>query len=424
MGEVYKAKDTRLGRMVAVKILPAHLSEKPELKQRFEREAQAIASLNHPHVCVLYDVGHHDGTDFLVMELLDGETLAESLAKGSLPIDAALRYAIQIADALDKAHALGVTHRDLKPANIMLTPSGAKLLDFGLAKLRAPEQALSASVLPTAADLTQHGVVLGTVQYMAPEQIEGEEADARTDIFAFGVVLYEMVTGKKAFTGKSPASVMASILHQTPPPISILQSLAPPALQRLVDICLAKEPQNRWQTIRDVLLQLQWVAEGGSQSVQTVVASDRRTHRVRLAWLAATLAAIAAIVLAAMIVLKTPEEIRSVEFSVYPTGSSQFGPAAAPLAGFPSISPDGRQLAFIAYEPGATWQIWMRSLDSVEAHPLAGTEGAVPPGAFWSPDSRYIGFVAGGRLQKMEVSGGAAQTICEIEPGGGGIEAT
>jgi Tol biopolymer transport system component/tRNA A-37 threonylcarbamoyl transferase component Bud32 len=423
MGEVYKAKDMRLGRTVALKILPAHLSQKPELKQRFEREAQTIASLNHPHVCVLYDVGNHDGIDFLAMEFLEGATLGERLAKGPLPIDEALRYAIQIADALNKAHGLGITHRDLKPSNIMLTKSGSKLLDFGLAKLRAPENALTVSAVPTAVDLTQHGVVLGTVQYMAPEQIEGEQADARTDIFAFGVVLYEMITAKKAFTGKTPASVMASILHQTPAPIATFQSLAPPALQRLVEICLAKEPQNRWESARDVMLQLQWIAEGGSQVGHAVAVSDRRKRRERVAWLAAAVAAIAAVALAAVMLRSTPEDTRRMEFSVFPAGNSQFGPIGAPLAGFPTISPDGRHLAFIANEPGVTPQVWIRSLDSVDAHALAGTEGVQPPGSIWSPDSHYIAFVSGGRLQKLEVSGGPPVAICDVEQQGG-VEGT
>src|SRR6202163_4740481 len=258
MGEVYKARDTRLDRIVAIKVLPTHLADRSELRERFEREAKTIASLNHPHICVLYDIGHQDGTDFLVMEYLEGETLAQRLQKGSLPIQQVLQYAIEISDALDKAHRKGVTHRDLKPSNIMLTKSGTKLLDFGLAKLKqeaAP--AIPDSQLPTLQSaITGEGAILGTLQYMAPEQVEAKEVDARTDIFAFGAVVYEMATGKKAFEGKSQASLIAKILEIDPPPISSLQPMTPPALERTVKRCLAKEPDDRWQTARDLEVQL------------------------------------------------------------------------------------------------------------------------------------------------------------------------
>src|ERR1017187_7708011 len=251
MGEVYRARDTRLDRIVAIKVLPAHLADRSELRERFEREARTIASLNHPHICTLHDIGQQDGTDFLVMEYLEGETLAQRLQKGSLPLEQVLQYAIEIADALDKAHRKGVTHRDLKPGNIMITKSGTKLLDFGLAKLK--QEAAPANVplsdLPTAIDpLTAQGTIVGTLQYMAPEQVEAKEVDARTDIFAFGAVVYEMATGKKAFVGKSQASLMAKILETDPPPMSSLTPMTPRALDRLVKRCLAKEPEMRWQT--------------------------------------------------------------------------------------------------------------------------------------------------------------------------------
>jgi Tol biopolymer transport system component len=417
MGEVYKANDTRLGRIVAIKIVPAHLSQKPEIKQRFEREAQTIAGLNHPHVCTLYDIGHQDGTDFLVMEFLEGETLAERLTKGTLPVHEALRYAIQISDALDKAHGLGVTHRDLKPGNIMLTKSGAKLLDFGLAKFRVPPIQPTDSALPTVPqDLTVHGTLLGTVQYMAPEQIEGDEVDARTDIFAFGVILYEMITSKKAFIGKSQASLMGSILERHPPRISTIEPLAPPALERVVEICLAKAPEDRWQTAHDVMLQLQWIAEGGSAVGLPAPIVHRRKNRERIAWLVAAVSAVAALALAVPYVWKTQEDIRTVRFPVFPTGSSIFAPTTAPLAPFPIISPDGRRLAFIAQEPGDQPQIWVRPFDSMDAQPLAGTEG-VQGLPFWSPDSRHIAFAANGRLQSIEFSGGPVQVICSVDLG-------
>src|SRR5882672_10856585 len=268
MGEVYRARDTRLDRIVAIKVLPAHLADRSELRERFEREAKTIASLNHPHICTLFDTGQQDGIDYLVMEYLEGETLAQRLLKGPLPLEQVLQYAIEIADALDKAHRKGVTHRDLKPGNIMLTKSGTKLLDFGLAKLKqevAPAN-VQLSQLPTANDpLTAHGAIVGTLQYMAPEQLEGKEVDARTDIFAFGAVVYEMATRKRAFEGKSQASVISAIMSSDPVPMSSLQPMTPPALDRVVKRCLAKETDERWQSADDLTNELKWIAEGGSQ---------------------------------------------------------------------------------------------------------------------------------------------------------------
>ncbi|HTY41703.1 MAG TPA: serine/threonine-protein kinase, partial [Thermoanaerobaculia bacterium] len=273
MGEVYRARDTRLARDVAVKVLPAALSASAELRQRLDREAKTISQLSHAHICTLYDVGHQDGTDYLVMEYLEGETLADRLGKGAIPTDQALRIGIEILGALDAAHRQGIVHRDLKPGNVMLTKSGVKLLDFGLAKLAAtpPETAVSqATSLPTALQqsqpLTTRGTILGTFQYMAPEQLEGRDADGRSDIFAFGCVLYEMLTGRKAFTGASQASLIGSIMNSDPAPISSIQPMIPASLDRIVKGCLAKEPEHRWSTAHDVMLQLQWIAEGGSQA--------------------------------------------------------------------------------------------------------------------------------------------------------------
>src|SRR3984893_11904993 len=295
MGEVYRAKDTRLNRTVAIKVLPAHLADSPELRERFEREARTIASLNHPHICTLHDIGHQDGTDFLVMEYLEGETLAQRLARGPLPLDQVLQYAIEIADALDKAHRKGVTHRDLKPSNIMLTKSGTKLLDFGLAKLRegvAP--AVPLSQLPTGKDpITAQGTILGTLHYMAPEQLEGKEADARTDIFAFGTVVYEMATGKKSFEGKSQASVISEIMSSDPQPMSSLQPMTPPSLDRVVRTCLVKDPTERWQSANDLKRELKWVSESGSQTGTPAPTVARHKSRERLL---AGMAAIAVVV--------------------------------------------------------------------------------------------------------------------------------
>src|SRR6202166_4581686 len=292
MGEVYKARDTRLDRIVAIKVLPSHLADRAELRERFEREARVVASLNHPHICTLHDIGHQDGIDFLVMEYLEGETLAQRLVKGPLPLDQVLRYAIEIADALDKAHRKGITHRDLKPGNIMLTKSGTKLLDFGLAKLKqevAPAN-VQLSQLPTAGDpLTAQGTIVGTLQYMAPEQLEGKEVDARTDIFAFGAIVYEMATGKKASEGRSQASVIAKILETDPPPISSLQPMTPPALDRVVRRCLAKEPDERGQSANDLANEVEWIAEGGSLAEMPAPVMARRNNRERLAWAVAAL---------------------------------------------------------------------------------------------------------------------------------------
>jgi serine/threonine protein kinase len=268
MGEVYRARDTRLDRLVAIKILPAHLAARPEFRDRFEREARAIASLNHPNICTLHDVGHHAEMDYLVMEFLEGETLASRLKKGPLPLEQTAQYSIQIADALDKAHRKGLSHRDLKPGNIMLTKAGAKLLDFGLAKWKqsASAPATALSQLSTVTDpITAPGTILGTLHYMAPEQLEGKDADARTDIFAFGAVIYEMATGKRAFDGKSQASLIAKILESDPPPIRSLQAMTPAALDRLVKVCLGKDPDNRMQSAQDVKLELEWIRDGAAE---------------------------------------------------------------------------------------------------------------------------------------------------------------
>src|SRR5215475_2075140 len=268
MGEVYRARDTRLDRTVAIKVLPDHLAQSPDLRHRFEREAKAVSSLNHPHICALYDVGQQDGIDFLVLEYLEGESLHDRLEKGPLPLDQALRYATQIADALDRAHRSGVVHRDLKPGNVMLTKAGAKLLDFGLARVAKPVVGGDADLFDLATPskpLTGTGTLLGTIPYMAPEQIEGREADARTDIWAFGALLYEMVTGKRAFVAKSPASLIGAILKDEPKPIREIKPLTPPSLERLVKTCLAKDPDERWQNAHDVVAELRWIADEGSR---------------------------------------------------------------------------------------------------------------------------------------------------------------
>jgi len=310
MGEVYKAKDMRLDRTVAVKVLPAHVATDPQVRQRFETEARTLAALSHPHICPVFDVGQHDGVDFLVMEYLEGETLAQRLTKGALPLAQALKYAVEIADALDKAHRNGVVHRDLKPGNIMLTKSGTKLLDFGLAKLHAsPVSTLS--VLPTQqSPLTAAGTILGTLQYMAPEQLEGAEADARTDIFAFGAVVYEMVTGRRAFEGKSQASLIGAIMTGEPTSIAALQPTSPPVLERLIKACLAKDPDERWQSAKDIRRELAWIVEGGAQwnaQVRATIVAQPPAWRRAMPWVAgALLGSVAAAVIAWSVTPREP----------------------------------------------------------------------------------------------------------------------
>src|ERR1700720_897702 len=419
MGEVYRAKDTRLDRIVAIKVLPPHLADSPELRERLEREARTIASLNHPHICTLHDIGQQDGTDFLVMEYLEGETLAERLKKGPLPLDQVLRYAIEIADALDKAHRKGITHRDLKPGNIMLTKSGAKLLDFGLAKLQqgaAPANAFSQ--LPTANEaITAEGTILGTLQYMAPEQVEGKEVDARTDIFAFGVVVYEMATGKKAFEGKSQASLMAKILATDPPPMTSLTPMTPPALDHVVKRCLEKDPDERWQSAKDICEQLRWISDSGPQAGTPVAAVPERKSNKNLAWAAGSVAlALAVIALAALDLRRPPPaEKQAIRFTVGPPEKGQF---FGELRNSLSVSPDGSKLVFPAVAESGGPQLWVRALDSPMAHPLPGTENGTYP--FWSPDSRSIIFSAGGKLKKAAISGGPAEALVELRLGGAG----
>ena len=421
MGEVYRARDSRLNRDVAIKVLPAHLSSEPQRRERFEREARAISALNHPHICTLYDVGREGATDYLVMELVEGETLATRLEKGALPTEQVLRLGAEIADALDKAHRLGITHRDLKPGNIMLTKAGIKLVDFGLAKftaLAAPAannaETMLATMLPAdpAKPLTGEGIIVGTFQYMAPEQIEGGEADARSDIFSFGAVLYEMATGKKAFYGKTPASVIAAVLAAEPTPISTLQPMTPPALERLVKICLAKDPDERFQSAHDLSLQLKWIAEAGSQAGVAAPVVAHRRSRERIAWALAAVGLILAAALAFVYVrsyLNQPKPTRARFLVSLP--DNVFISQASP-------SPDGHYLAFVGVTKDGVRQLWVRPIDAVDAQPMAGTKGA--DFFFWSPDSRYLAYYDAVSLKKVPISGGTPQTLCELSGIGNG----
>jgi len=414
MGEVYRARDTRLNRTVAIKVLPDHLADRVELRERFEREARTIASLNHPHICTLHDIGRESGTDYLVMEYVEGETLAARLRKGPLPVEQVLQYAIEIADALDKAHGKGITHRDLKPGNIMLTKSGAKLLDFGLAKLKqemAPANA-QFSQLPTANEpLTVQGTILGTLQYMAPEQLEGKEADARTDIFAFGVVVYEMATGKKAFEGKSQASLIAKILETDPAPISSLQPMTPAALDRVVKKCLAKEPDDRWQSARDLHDELKWIAEGGAQAGIAGKVGRKRGALI-LAFVCVAVIAAATTWMLKPAALSTAKNVAHVQVSL-PSGD-QLGTSGLIVA----LSDDGTKLAYVGIRDGVQ-QVYVRALDDTEPKALAGTEGASNP--FFSPDGQWIGFFARGKMEKIPIGGGVTATIiCDAVDSNGG----
>jgi Tol biopolymer transport system component len=416
MGEVYRGRDTRLDRTIAIKVLLAHLADDSDRRQRFEREARAVSSLTHPHICALYDIGHQDGIDFLVMEYLEGETLDQRLVRGPLPLDQAISYGIEIADALAQAHRQGLVHRDLKPANIMLTRTGAKLLDFGLAKsLDCEASVVTSEGVARAGEtksLTAEGAILGTLQYMAPEQVEGSDADARTDLFALGTVLYEMATGRKAFEGKSQASLLAAILEREPAPMAAFQPITPPALDHVVRRCLAKDPDERWQAASDVRRELQWIGATAGQSSVTAARGLRQRSRARLAWtVAGVLATAGALGFIAFVFLRAPIAIRPITFTVSPPDGTTLTPG--PIA----VSPDGHQLAFAASSAGVN-HLWVRSLDSLAAHELPDTDGA--RGSFWSPDSRSLAFFSGGKLKKVDISGGRPQVLCSADGGTSG----
>jgi serine/threonine protein kinase len=413
MGEVYRARDTRLDRTVAVKILPHKLADSAEARQRLEREARAVSSLNHPHICALYDVGQQDDIDFLVMEYLEGETLAARMERGALPLDELIRFAGQIADALDRAHRQGVVHRDLKPGNIMLTKSGIKLLDFGLAKAAGLAPVTNLSSSPTESrPLTADGAIIGTFQYMAPEQLESRPADARTDIFAFGLVLYEMATGQRAFAVATQASLIAAILKDEPRPLDQLAPMTPPALDRLVRICLAKDPAERWQSAHDLKLQLKWLEERAPEGSALPSALPKARPREKLAWGVALVLLVVVVWVGIVHLRNSPQPAVPMRSSLMPPPASAFLPYHF------AISPDGSRLAFVAVGPDGKETLWVRTLSSSSAQQLSGTEDANWP--FWSPDSRSIGFFAKGKLKIADSSGGGVQILCEAQSGRGG----
>ncbi|MBI5170613.1 MAG: serine/threonine-protein kinase [Candidatus Eisenbacteria bacterium] len=428
MGEVYRARDTRLGREVAIKVLPQHLSDNAEVRTRFEREARTISGLNHPNICTLFDVGREGEVDYLVMELVEGDTLAERLRRGPLPTAELVRYGVQIADALDRAHRAGVIHRDLKPGNVMITRSGAKLMDYGLARASGMGGPVSGSGAtmgtltqhPTVASpLTAEGAIVGTFQYMSPEQLEGREADARSDIWALGCVLYEMATGRRAFEGRSQASLIAAILEREPAAIAEAPSgsgtpgAAPTGLDRLVRACLAKDAEERLQTAHDAKLQLQWIGEGaGLSNVSVSAPAPASTARRASATLPWAIAAIVTVVAAGFAAFAVPR--LAVPKAVY-----RFNPDTNPpgFAGafWPRLSPDGRMLLFQAYDSLGVVRAMLLRLDETKARPIAGTEGLQR--AYWSPDSREVVFCAAGKMQRVAVTGGTPAIVCPA-PGG------
>jgi len=421
MGEVYRARDTRLDRSVAVKILPAHLANHADAAERFEREARTISSLNHPNVCQLHDVGEQGGVRFLVMELLEGETLAQRLRRGPMPLDQVLRVGAEIAEGLDAAHRRGVVHRDLKPGNVMLTKSGAKLMDFGLAKGMAAAQPVSTELTATMTSshvtpLTQQGTIVGTFQYMAPEQVEGKEADARSDIFSLGAVLYEMTSGKRAFEGKTLVSVAAAILEKEPEPMKTLQPMTPPALERVIKKCLAKDPDARWQSAGDLASELKWIAEGGGPASPEAAKSTFPAKPRMLPWAVAAVALLAVIGLG-ILHFASRQSKPVIRTQIASSDKLQFG-FVGDQGGPPVISPDGTRIVFAAKAEGKT-QLYVRSLDKLAPQPLNGTEDATWP--FWSPDGRSIGFFThDSKLKRIDVAGGPAVVICDALNARGG----
>jgi eukaryotic-like serine/threonine-protein kinase len=427
MGEVYRATDTRLDRVVAVKVLASHLHSSPELKQRMEREARAISALNHSHICQLYDIGSQNGTDFLVMEFLEGETLASRLIRGPMPWPEVLRVGASIAEALAVAHRQGIVHRDLKPGNIMLTKSGAKLMDFGLAKSSGVAASVSGSHPPSftatatisgpspLSPITTAGNIVGTVQYMSPEQIEGKEADARSDIFALGAVLYEMASGKRPFEGKSQISLASAILEKDPEPVTAINKQIPASFERLLNTCLKKNPEERFQSAQDVKLELEWVAVEKSPAVPA--SATKSNQKERLFWVAALVVALLAGVLATAFLYHPQQSSRAIRAVINPPPKTTMN-LLGDFAGPPVISPDGSAVAFAATDSGGKIALWVRPTDSLEARVLPGTDGAIFP--FWSPDSNALGFFADNKLKTIDLNSNSAQILADAPFGRGG----
>ena len=415
MAEVFKARDTRLDRTVAVKVMPQHIAARADLRARFEREARTVSNLNHPNICVLFDIGSKDGTDFMVLEYLEGETLAARIAKGPLPLDQALKFAMQIADALDRAHRNGVVHRDVKPANIMITRESVKVLDFGLAKSAAGKARADDATLTIA--LTEEGVVVGTPQYMAPELYAGVEGGVNADIFGYGCVLYEMVTGKRAFDGKTRVSVVASVTRAEPPPMSAIMPVTPAALERLVKGCLVKNPDERYQSLWDVLIDLKAIAQGETEVPARARASSPFAWMVAASVLAVAVAGLALLDWrrGAQVVASPPSRLTMDIAPAEALGGNREFNTDHPSRPAIAISPDGNTVVFSARR-GGVFQLYKRTMDRLEAAAMPGTEGAIGP--FFSADGQWIGFWARGKLMKISLNGGPAAAICDVLPGG------
>ncbi|MBW3563816.1 MAG: protein kinase [Acidobacteria bacterium] len=442
MGEVWRARDKRLEREVALKILPTEFASNAQLKLRFEREAKTISQLNHPHICVLHDVGEASletrdsalagdpsleprapSLSYLVMELIDGESLAARIAKGPLPLPDVLKYGAQIAEALDRAHRAGVVHRDLKPGNVMITKSGAKLLDFGLAKSDIRLSLPGSSQPPVAVDeptafrpqepLTAEGTILGTFQYMAPEQLEGIEADSRTDIFALGCVLYEMATGKRAFDGKTKTSLIAQIVSGEPRPIRNMQPLTPPALEHVIARCLEKDPDDRWQSAHDVASELKWISEAGSQAGAAVPIVRRRARRELTAWMLAAVAMIGGGISLFYSAMKSEPTLPVMRFAV-PLAAD---PRVAEAYGNVVISPDGTRIVYVGRD-GEASNLWIRKIGELDSIRLAGSQGASQP--FFSPDGNWIGYFTRHQMWKLAVAGGVPVPVAKVAYARGG----
>ena len=418
MGEVYRARDTRLERTVAIKILPAELSKDAARKQRFEREAKTISGLNHPNICVLHDVGSHNGLDYLVMECVEGETLAKRLEKGALPLEQVLKYGAQIADALDKAHRSGVVHRDLKPGNVMLTASGAKLLDFGLAKampLQLSGMTMTAEMTQTT-PVTQEGTIVGTFQYMSPEQVEGKEVDGRSDIFSLGALLYEMVAGKKAFEGKSPLSVASAVLEKEPAPITSIKPLTPLALDHVIRKCLSKVPDDRWQSAADIKHELAWVSQSSGEA-KAMSAAPKNGRLNRVLQLAAGALLLAAGGLAVGNLMARRDASGPTIRTTLPLPPDVTLLTLSDEAGSPALSPSGSSLVLVGVADGKQ-MLFLRAMDSGDVRPLAGTEGGKFP--FWSSDGGSIGFFAEEQLKRLDLAGGPPVSLASAPDARGG----
>jgi eukaryotic-like serine/threonine-protein kinase len=409
-GHVFRARDTRLGRAVAIKVLTTSVAaDAAALRDRLQREARAISQLAHPHICTLYDIGvTPDGVSFLVMELLEGETLEQTLARGPLPLAQAMTYAAEIAGAVGAAHRAGIVHGDLKPGNVMVTKGGVKLLDFGLATERAPVMAATPDQVTRTTAVGPNTAITGTLQYLAPEQIEGRPSDERGDIFACGAVIFEMVSGRKAFPGQTAAAVIAAILREDPPPLTQTRQGVPPSLERLVSACLVKDPAERWQNASDLARELRWL-EGRPDSTPLAPPSPSG----RLVWVAgaaALLLTMAVILLAREYLRPPPAEAALARSSVMLPPGLQF-PAGSTLGGVGrfAISPDGKRLVFVGVDDVGNQMLWLRPLDSLTASPIAGTAGGSSP--FWSPDSQSIAFFAQGQLKAVSLSGGDTRVV-------------